>query len=82
MDYCPVVRANPAKKTPACLYNDRTQAIADKYKKTPVQIALKYLVNIFFRKTIIKIKSDYFIIYLSGSAWNCPSSRSTRETHD
>ncbi|CAD7083085.1 unnamed protein product [Hermetia illucens] len=45
MDYCPVVRANPAKKTPACLYNDRTQAIADKYKKTPVQIALKYLVQ-------------------------------------
>ncbi|CAD7083092.1 unnamed protein product [Hermetia illucens] len=44
--YCPLGRPNPAEKKPAFLYDDRFIAISQKYKKTPAQIALKYLIQI------------------------------------
>lgn len=41
--FCPLGHPSPAGKTPAFMYDDRVKAIADKYKKTPAQIGLRYL---------------------------------------
>ena len=43
--YCPLGRPIPAEKKPAFLYDDKVKEIADKYKKTPAQIAFRYLVS-------------------------------------
>lgn len=44
--YCPIGRPNPEEKTPEFYYSDKTKAIADKYKKTPAQIILRYMIDI------------------------------------
>ncbi|CAD7083091.1 unnamed protein product [Hermetia illucens] len=44
--YCPLGQHNAAEKKPAFLYDDRTKAIADKYNKTPAQVAIRYLIQI------------------------------------
>lgn len=44
--YSPLGRPKPAEKKPEFYYSEKTQAIAEKYKKTPAQIVLRYLVGI------------------------------------
>ncbi|XP_037907961.1 1,5-anhydro-D-fructose reductase-like [Hermetia illucens] len=44
--YSPLARPNPAEKKPAFLFDEKMLAIAEKYKKTPSQIALRYLIDI------------------------------------
>ncbi|XP_068153055.1 aldo-keto reductase family 1 member B1-like [Drosophila tropicalis] len=44
--FCPLGRPDPSKKTPDFLFDDRVQAIGDKYGKTRAQIVLRYLVEI------------------------------------
>lgn len=43
--FCPLGHPNPAMRTPTFMYDDRVKQIADKYKKTPAQIGLKFLVS-------------------------------------
>lgn len=43
--FCPLGHPNPSAHTPEFMYDSRVKAIADKYKKTPAQIGLKYLVR-------------------------------------
>jgi len=44
--YSPLGRPNPAEKKPDFYFSDKTQALAQKYNKTPAQIVLRYLVDI------------------------------------
>ncbi|TMW43618.1 hypothetical protein DOY81_011302, partial [Sarcophaga bullata] len=44
--YCPLGRPEPAKKTPAYLFDDKVKSIGDKYKKSPAQVVLRYLIEI------------------------------------
>lgn len=44
--YCPIGRPKPDEKTPDFIFSDKTKAIADKYKKTPAQIVLRYMIEI------------------------------------
>lgn len=44
--YCPLGRPDPAKKLPNFIYDDKVQAIADKYKKSTAQVVLRYLVRL------------------------------------
>ncbi|XP_055844243.1 aldo-keto reductase family 1 member B1-like [Episyrphus balteatus] len=44
--YCPLGRPKPEEKTPDFYYSEKTKAIADKYKKTPAQIILRYMIDI------------------------------------
>uniref|UniRef100_A0A1I8PKS4 NADP-dependent oxidoreductase domain-containing protein n=1 Tax=Stomoxys calcitrans TaxID=35570 RepID=A0A1I8PKS4_STOCA len=44
--YCPLGRPRPAENKPDFYYSEKTKALAEKYKKTPAQIILRYLVDI------------------------------------
>ncbi|XP_011295548.1 1,5-anhydro-D-fructose reductase isoform X1 [Musca domestica] len=44
--YSPLGRPKPDEKKPEFYYSEKTKALADKYKKTPAQIILRYLVDI------------------------------------
>lgn len=46
--YSPLGRPKPAEKKPDFYYSEKTKALADKYKKTPAQIVLRYLVCILY----------------------------------
>ncbi|XP_037907671.1 aldo-keto reductase family 1 member B1-like isoform X2 [Hermetia illucens] len=41
--YCPLGRPNPSERKPSFLFENPTKAIAEKHKKTPAQIALRYV---------------------------------------
>lgn len=56
--YCPLGRPEPARKTPDYLFDGKVKAIGDKYKKTPAQVVLRYLVS--FLLTDI-LKNDFLI---------------------
>lgn len=43
--YTPLGRPKPAEKTPSFYFSEKTQTLAEKYKKTPAQIILRYLVS-------------------------------------
>ena len=44
--YCPLGRHNPEKKQPEFMYNGKTTAIAEKYGKTPAQVAMRYTLQL------------------------------------
>lgn len=44
--YCPLGQHNKEKQTPKFMYDEKVQAIAKKYGKTPAQIALRYIVRV------------------------------------
>jgi len=44
--YSPLGRPKPAEKTPEFIFSAKTQAIADKYKKSAAQIVLRFLVQL------------------------------------
>lgn len=44
--YCPLGRPDVASKTPKYLFDETVKAIGDKYKKTPAQVVLRYLVEL------------------------------------
>jgi len=44
--YCPLARPEPSIKKPQFLFDDKIMKIAQKYQKTPAQIALRYLIEI------------------------------------
>ncbi|XP_055845513.1 aldo-keto reductase family 1 member B1-like [Episyrphus balteatus] len=44
--YCPLGRPDPAKKTPGFLFDPKVKEIGDKYKKSPAQVVLRYLIEI------------------------------------
>lgn len=44
--YSPLGQPNAASRTPEFLYSPKTLEIAQKYKKTPAQIVLRYLVKL------------------------------------
>lgn len=46
MGFCPLGHPNRHSRTPAHMFDSRVQAIANKYQKTPVQIVLRYLVEL------------------------------------
>ena len=62
--YCPLGRPEPAKKTPAYLFDDKVKAIGDKYKKSTAQVVLRYLVGILNFKNNFKIKVLNSIIFI------------------
>jgi len=43
--YCPLGRPEPAKKLPKYLFDSKVEAIANKYKKSPAQVVLRYLIE-------------------------------------
>lgn len=47
--YRPLGKANAAIKHPPYLFDEKIQAIGDKYKKSAAQIILRYLVNTILR---------------------------------
>lgn len=46
MGFCPLGHPNRHSRTPTHMFDSRVQAIANKYQKTPVQIVLRYLVEL------------------------------------
>lgn len=44
--YCPLARPQPENRWPAFIYDATAEAMARKYKKTPAQICLRYLIQI------------------------------------
>ncbi|KAM7358189.1 uncharacterized protein ACRADG_003245 [Cochliomyia hominivorax] len=44
--YSPLGRPKPAENKPEFYYSEKTKTLAEKYKKTPAQIILRYLIDI------------------------------------
>ncbi|XP_030386968.1 aldo-keto reductase family 1 member B1 [Scaptodrosophila lebanonensis] len=44
--YCPLARPQPARNWPPFIYDEKAQALAKKYERTPAQICLRYLIQI------------------------------------
>lgn len=44
--YCPLARPQPENKWPPFIYDATAEALSKKYKKTPAQICLRYLIQI------------------------------------
>ncbi|CAD7083084.1 unnamed protein product [Hermetia illucens] len=44
--YSPLGRPNPSERKPSFFYENPTKAIAEKHKKTPAQIALRYVLQL------------------------------------
>lgn len=45
MGYCPLGRVNIDKKTPSFLFDETAKKLEEKYRKTPTQICLRYLIQ-------------------------------------
>lgn len=46
MAFCPLGRPNVQEKRPNFFFDERVITLGDKYKKSPAQIALRYIVGI------------------------------------
>lgn len=65
MGFCPLGHPNPHGKSPAFMYDERVEAIADKYNKTPAQIGLRYLVSLWVEFVMRKNVNIVYVCFLT-----------------